>query len=471
MKKKVSFLFENWFTTKAKAFPLLLFVLFFTALSCGDESAGGDSGGPTPPNVNPEDILPHFIIKSEAEIVDEPKVNASLRVEDQEEVLFNGNIAIEFRGATSQQIFPKKSYGFESRDASNEDLDVAFFDMPMEEDWILNGPYSDKTFIRNVIIYDWARDLGQYASRTELVELTINDEYQGIYVLMEKLKRDNNRIDINRLNPDENSGEDLTGGYILKIDKVAGNNLGEGYNALNSFNSRIEPPAASGEIRFLYEYPDAEEISPEQKNYIQDYIHDFEAALQGNNFTDEEVGYPAYINVESFIDFFLLNEISRNVDAYRLSTFMHKDKNGKLNMGPIWDFNLGFGNANYCTGGDVEGWMYRFNEYCPDDFWLTPFWWGRLLEDPAYVNQLKNRWISLRASVFSRSAVEDKIDTYADELVLSGAVYSNDQKWKVIGAEVWPNNFVGVSYEAEIEYLKGWLLSRMEWIDEAIDAL
>ena len=451
-----------------------LFFIFFLGVlltACGDDSNGGGSSGPTPPDVNPEDVLPQFVVESEETIVDEPKVNARLTVDVQEDRIFDGNIAIEFRGATSQQIFPKKSFGFETRDAMNEDLDTTFFDMPEEEDWILNGPYSDKTFIRNVLIYDFAREMGQYASRTELVELTVNGEYLGIYVLMEKLKRDNNRIDISKLNPDENSGEDLTGGYILKIDKVEGNNLGDGYNALNSFNSRIAPPSASGDIRFLYEYPDAEDITSEQKTYIQDYMHAFEAALNGPEFMDEENGYAAYINVESFIDFFLLNEVSRNVDGYRLSTFMHKDKNGKLNMGPIWDFNIAFGNANYCTGPDTDGWMYRFNEYCPGDFWLAPFWWGRLLEDPAYVDQLKNRWSMIRASVLSRAAVEDKIDSYSNQLVRSGAVFYNDQKWGVIGTEVWPNNFVGATYDDEVQYLKSWLLNRIDWMDQAIDQL
>lgn len=289
---------------------------------------------------------------------------------------------------------------------------------------------------------------------------------------MEKLKRDDNRIDINNLKDDENTGEDLTGGYILKLDKADGPNEAF-YSDTNSITSQVLPPdATSGQqIHFLYDDPDQEDITPEQKEYITNYMNDFEAALAADTFTDPDVGYQAYIDTESFIDFFLLNELSNNVDGYRISTWLTKDKNEKLKMGPIWDFNLAFGNANYCDGGATNVWTYRFNERCSNDVWQVPFWWERLMEDPAFVIQLKNRWTALRASTFSESFMLQKIDSYVAELNTAGAIDNNFDTWNVLGTFVWPNNFIGSTYDSEVEYLKNWISERLEWMDTAVSNL
>lgn len=428
---------------------------------------------PEGPEMEAEETLPQFAINTGSNtIADEPKVDASMIITEGDTESYNGAIAIEFRGASSQS-FPKKSFGLETRDEANEDLDVSLLGFPEEEDWILYGPYSDKSLMRNVLIYDLAREMDHYASRTRFVELKINDSYQGIYVFMEKLKRDDGRIDISNLKEDEISGEDLTGGYILKIDKTAGTNLGDGYNEQNSFVSEYRPlNAGTGQqINFLYEEPDAEDIVAEQKTYISDYVGQFEDALASEDFSDSEIGYAAYIDSESFIDFFLLNELSNNVDGYRLSTYMYKDKNEKLKMGPIWDFNLAFGNADYCGGGETNVWGYRFNDRCPNDFWLVPFWWDRLLQDPAFVQQLKARWSELRGSVFSESALLSKIDAYSGTLEKAGAVQPNFEQWPVLGTYLWPNNFVGNTYGEETDYLKGWVSERALWLDGAIEGL
>ena len=269
------------------------------------------------------------------------------------------------------------------------------------------------------------------------------------------------------------SGEDLTGGYILKIDKTAGNNLGEGYNDLNSFQSAFIPPNAAGaqEINFLYEYPDAEDITDAQKTYISTYISEFENALASDDFTDESLGYAAYIDTESFIDFFLLNELSNNVDGFRLSTYMHKDKNEKLKMGPIWDFNLAFGNADYCSGGETNVWAYKFNERCNNDFWLVPFWWDRLLQDPAFVAQLQERWQFLRGNEFSDAALETRISDYVTALNESGSTDANFETWPVLGTYIWPNNFIGANYDDEVGYLTNWIKNRTAWLDAQINQL
>lgn len=452
-----------------------LFIIFNFNSSCSDNNTDAGEENPLPPivEIKPEDRLPQvFINTNGGSIVDEPKINAQISISKTDIVSFEGNIGIEIRGASSQS-FPKKSYGFETRDANNEDLKVSLLGFPEEEDWILYGPYSDKSLMRNILIYDLSRDIERYASRSTFVELTINNTYQGVYVFMEKLKRDSQRIAINKLNDDENSGEDLTGGYILKIDKIAGTNLGDGYNELNSFASTYDPKNASSgqKINFLYEYPKAEDITIEQKAYISSYFSNFENALASDNFKDANLGYGSWIDVSSFIDFFLLNELSHNVDGYRLSTFMHKDKNGKLNMGPIWDFNLAFGNADYCGGGNSNSWAYKFNERCPGDFWVVPFWWERLLQDPAYVAQLKARWNSLRGGAFSEASILAKIDGYSGTLEKAGAINENFKTWVILGNYIWPNNFVGITYSEENGYLKDWIKSRLTWMDGAINEL
>jgi len=344
-----------------------------------------------------------------------------------------GAIGIEIRGSSSQQ-FPKKSFGFETRDEANEDLDVSLLGFPEEEDWILYAPYSDKSLVRNHLIYELSNDMGRYASRSKLAEVYINGTYNGMYVFMEKLKRDDHRIDINKLKDDENTGEDLTGGYIIKLDKADGFNETL-YTDINSFPSQVNPPnsTAGQQIHFLYDDPDQEDITPEQKTYISEYVTNFETALASDTFIDPDIGYATYIDTESFIDFFLLNELSNNVDGYRLSTWMTKDKNDKLKMGPIWDFNLAFGNADYCEGGANNVWTYRFNERCPNDIWQIPFWWDRLLEDPAFVTQLQNRWTTLRNSTFSESYILEKIDEYVSALETGGAIQANFDVWQVLG--------------------------------------
>ncbi len=451
-------------------FKLLSISIVFLILTSCESSTSMD----TPPvMLNPEDRLTQVEVNTNnGTIVDEPKINAQITISQNDIISYEGSIGIEIRGASSQS-FPKKSYGFETRDENNEDLDVSLLEFPEEEDWILYGPYSDKSLVRNMVIYDLSRDMTMYASRTKLVELSINDSKQGVYVFMEKLKRDSNRININKLKEDENSGEDVTGGYILKIDKVAGTNLGDGYNVLNSFTSAYTPPNAtsSQKINFLYEYPDAEDITNEQKSYISSFVSDFENALVSDDFSDPTIGYQAYVDISSFIDFFLLNELSNNVDGYRLSSYMHKDKNGKLKMGPIWDFNLAFGNADYCSGGETNVWAYKFNERCSSDFWQIPFWWKRFLEDPNFVTQLKSRWSSLRGNIFSEANILSKIDGYNDTLTKAGAIDTNFSKWVILGTYVWPNNFVGSTYGEEENYLKNWITDRLSWLDSNIDAL
>jgi len=408
----------------------------------------------------------------EGEIVDEPKVPAALTIKRLDSTLYEGIIGIEIRGESSQ-FFDKKSYGFETWDSQYNDLDVALIGFPEEEDWILYGPFSDKSLIRNKLIYELSNRMGRYTTKTEFVELTINYEYKGLYIFMEKLKRDKNRIDISKLENADIDEELISGGYIIKIDK---SDMEDGsYTDYNSFQSHFDVFGnENGDIRinFNYEYPKPGEIHANQKNYIKNYFYEFESSLASNNFKDPINGFRKYIDEDSFIDFFILNELSNNVDGYRLSTYLQKDRNEKLVIGPIWDFNLSFGNADYCGGERYDVWCFKFNERCLGDYWNVPFWWNRLLEDEKFVDKLKGRWNQLRLNILSDNniltLIEEQYSFLNNE---TDIINRNFNKWKIFGIYIWPNSFIGNNYYEEIDFLKNWIKERTKWLDESINNL
>ena len=368
---------------------------------------------------------------------------------------YNGKISIEYRGSSSQS-FPKKPYGFETQDSLGNNNNVSLLGMPIENDWILYAPYTDKSLMRNFLTFDLGRKMGNYCSRTVYCELVINGDYQGVYILMEKIKRDKNRVDIADLDSDDLNGDSLTGGYIVKIDKFTGSG---GSNWQSNF-----PNLGGGSTFIQYHYPEGPALHPIQKNYIENFVDSFENALSGPNFNDTLIGYSKYIDVNSFIDLYIINELSRNIDGYRLSTYMYKDRDdngGKLTMGPLWDYNLAFGNANYCNGELTAGW--EVDDGGQGCAWNNPFWFERLLEDSNYVNKLKCRWEYLRVNSFHKDSIFNFIDSLA--LYLDDASDRNFQRWDILGTYVWPNFYVGNTYQDEIGFLKNWIEFRLVWID------
>jgi spore coat protein CotH len=418
--------------------------------------------------------LPIVIIETDngATIPDDPKISATMKVIDNGPGTINsvndspnnydGRIAIETRGSSSQFFFPKKQYGLELKSKAFADSSASLMGMPVEEDWILFAPYNDKTLMRDFLAYKLGRDMGHYATRTRFCEVILNGRYDGIYILLEKIKRDKNRVDVSKLDPEDVSGDDVTGGYIVKIDKTTGESSG-------GFNSAYRSPGgtANQTTFFQIDYPEPEDIRPEQFNYIRGYIREFEDALMSSNYKDPFVGYRRYIDVPSFIDFMIMNELTKNVDGYRISTYFHKKKSdengGKIFMGPIWDFNLGFGNADYCTKGNPQGFVLEFNNLCPADGALIPFWWNRLLTDPAFRKELGLRWSELRETSLKTGTVLSYIDSVAS--AMTEARSRNFVRWPVIGQWVWPNYFVGSTYEREVDFLKDFITDRMEWLD------
>jgi hypothetical protein len=223
-------------------------------------------------------------------------------------------------------------------------------------------------------------------------------------------------------------------------------------------------------VLFQYEIPKYDEIVPEQKEYIQKYVTDFEDVLKGENFKDPVNGYAKYIDVNSFVDFLLAQEISKNVDGYRLSTFFHKKRDsdgGKIHMGPLWDFNLAFGNADYCNGGPTVGFAYNFNRICGQDGFLMPFWYDRLLEDPDFKTKVVDRWTALRSSVWSDAEIQGHIDSVST-LLSVGAQQRNFTAWNVLNKYVWPNYYIGATYDAEVNWMKTWITQRLVWLDSYI---
>lgn len=388
-------------------------------------------------------------IRARMGIIDQP--NSGLNSPNDSFTDYDGWISIEIRGSSSQ-MFPKKGYGLETQQADSSNHNVALLGMPKENDWILHGPFSDKSLIRNRLTFELANKLPYYAPRTRFIELMINDEYQGLYLLMEKIKRDKNRVDIAKLEPTDTEPEAITGGYLLKLDKSNGNG-GEGW---------ITP----GQTFIQYEYPKSADIIPQQEAYIQEYVNAFEAALFSIHYQDPTEGFRAYINEDSFIDYILINELSKNVDAYRLSTFLYKDRGQKLHAGPIWDYNLAYGNANYCAGAPTSGWVLNFNENCPRDAWIINNWWDRLLMDPDFGASLIDRWTSLRQGPWHTDSILQIIDT--EIAALDEAPTRNFQQWNILREWIWPNAVVMGDYPTEIFYLRNWLRNRLEWIDAHI---
>jgi len=368
---------------------------------------------------------------------------------------YDGQISIKTRGASSL-MFEKKSYSFETQDENGENNNVELLGLPAENDWILYGPYSDKSLMRNVLVMQLAREMGGYASRTIYCELLINQDYRGIYVLMEKIKRDKNRVDINELDNDDYSGDSLTGGYIVKLDWPDDGTNFDWHSPVGYFNG------TNLNLNYQYEYPDREDILSSQEQYIKNFVSDFEQALVGSNFLDIQEGYRKYIDVNSFVDYFILNEITNNVDAYRLSNFFTKVRNskgGKLFEGPVWDYNLGFGNADFGNAWQTWDWA-LYNPFVTE---VIPFHLKRLQHDPAFTNLMHCRWSSLRSSTLSESHISSIIDSITT--FLGPAIERNFERWDILGVHVWPNYYVGNTYADEIDYLKEFISLRFNWMD------
>lgn len=373
---------------------------------------------------------------------------------------------INVRGHTSLR-HPKHCYHFQTKREENASHKVALLGLPKESDWVLYGPYSDKSLIRDVLGYELSNRIGRYAARTRLVGVFLNEargklrqrDYIGVYVLEEKIKRGKSRVDIEKLTPEDITEPNISGGYIIKKDHT--DLIDDPDPSIPIFRTsarRKELSFRSSQgSQFFYVEPKADAITAEQKLWLRRYINQFERVLYSDDFQDPKAGYAAYIEPDSFIDHYLLVELSKNIDGFRFSTFYYKDRGGRLNMGPIWDWNLTFGNANQREGFNPRGW------YCSqlDDQQYS--WFRRLFADPDFAQRVVDRWGELRTNQFAAGKILARVDELA--ALLSEAQTRNFKRWRVLGRNTGPNAFVGESFDDEIILLKRWIQQRIEWMD------
>lgn len=265
------------------------------------------------------------------------------------EIDWSGHIGMRLRGQSSL-AFAKRQYHFESWDEWDRDKAVSIFNMPAETDWIIHAPYADKTLMRNYLSYNWSRRMGHYAVRTKCVELFYNpsdgepvtqDDYRGVYVFMERIKRDGDRVDVEPLLPEHDSEPEISGGYIFRKDKEDQNNITIRTSREGQTLQIIEPEFT---------------LTDTQKTWLTNYLNEFETVLHGDDSADPDEGFRAYVNEANAIDNHLLVEITKNIDGYRLSNYIYKDRGEKMNF-VAWDYNLSLGNADYLDGWKPEGWV------------------------------------------------------------------------------------------------------------------
>lgn len=400
------------------------------------------------------DIDPKF--NQQFEIVDNPRVLASMKIIKHtdgtrnyltdrnltEFLNYDGRINIEIRGSSSQDL-SKKQYGFTTLEVDNATSNnVSLMGMPKENDWILNSLAFDPSLIRDYLSYNLSRQMGNYATRTEYCEVVINNEYMGLYLLQEKIKADSNRVNILKMEPTDSTAPNVTGGYIIKADKTSG-----GDPVAWNLPSYSWPPD------FINDMPKPSEITPAQNTYIYKQFLNLASTSNANNssFTN---GYPSVIDVPSFIDFMISNELASNPDGYQFSTYFHKDRNGKLRAGPIWDFNLTYGNDLFQAGYDrskPDVWQFSDGENDGAKFWTD------LFNNPTFKCYMSKRWNALIKSgqplnYFSMVALIDSaVNT------ISEAAIRENQKWETI-----PNQAL------EIRNLKSFLATRINWITSKI---
>ncbi|MCI0523450.1 MAG: CotH kinase family protein, partial [Bacteroidales bacterium] len=343
--------------------------------------------------------LPIVIINTDGGVTipDDPKVKATMKiiyrgpgqrnyVTDQNNpdyLDYDGRIGIEVRGSSSQ-ISPKKNYGFTTRladDVTNNN--VSLLGMPEENDWIFGGMVFDTAMMRDYLCHNLSRQLGNYASRTSYCEIIINNDYKGLYMLQEKIKSDDNRVDVIKITQADNTVPALSGGYISKADKQTGGDP----IAWTMYSWTNNP------VYYIHDLPEPEDATTQQTNYIKGEFFKLETAAK-NGDASVVNGYPSIIDIPSFIDFMLINEFASNADAYTYSTFFHKDRNGKLRAGPIWDLDLTYGNDLFMWNLDrskTNVWQFQYGGNDGSRFWRDLFY------NAQFRCYLARRWNELTA--------------------------------------------------------------------------
>lgn len=398
--------------------------------------------------------LPVVVLDTHGQrIPDEPKIDAELRLYARgaaglEELRTaapdaSSRIGIEVRGWTSQE-FPKKQYALELRTEQGDDRAISLLGLPAESDWVLAAPFSDKSLLRNHFAYGLSRELGHYAPRTAFVELFRSgakeliaaQQYRGLYVLTEKIERGPDRVAIEELTPDAVAEPAIAGGYLLEWTFAERVKRDE-----RAFRTKLG-------VTMVVQYPKPDNLTDGQLAWIRNYVNEAERAIvEGSD------AYLRYFDQAALIDFVLLNELLRNHDALRGSTFMHKTRAGPLVMGPVWDFDRALGDVEF------EG------DWRSEGFHLSDRRWAKQLYDNEhYRSAFIARYRALRADVLSDARLLAAIDSAVG--ALGDAPVRNFEKWDVLGAYVKANRApYARTFEEEIAKLRAWLLARAHWLD------
>jgi len=306
--------------------------------------------------------------------------------------------------------------------------------LPAAKDWVLLANYSDKTLLRNSV----ALAIGQqfsadFTPHYRFVEVIMNGVYLGDYNLTEQVEVNPGRVNITKMTTSDTSPDAITGGYALELDQHLSDT--PYFYTTKNLPITIQSPGA---------------ITASQLTYIHNYFQQTEDAIFADNFADPINGYAKYINVDSFIDWYLVKELMKDNDGLGYSSiFYYKDRGGKLGMGPVWDFDLAGGNTDYSDCKNPTGWWIR-----------NAVWFNRLFQDPAFAAKVKARWVTLKPNFPAIFANIDYEAAYIDK-----SQQQNFQTWPILNTYVWPNAVVLGNYSAEVGYLKNWLQTRIDWMD------
>ncbi len=388
------------------------------------------------------------------EIPDDPKVLASMKIiyhpdgsrnyltdiNTPEYLNYDGRIGIELRGSSSQTL-PKKPYGLTTlKNDNTSNNNVSILGMPKENDWVLNSLAFDAALMRDYLSYALSRDLNNYSARGEYCEVVVNGDYKGLYVFMEKLKINGERINIVKMTKTDNANPELTGGYITKSDKTTGGDP----------VAWTMPSYTGGNVDFIHESPKPADVTSNQNNYIYTQFDSFAKMMTAQN---ESIinGYPTIIDVPSFVDFMIISEISSNVDSYQFSTFYHKDRAGKLRAGPVWDFNLTYGNDLFMWGFDrshTDVWQFDNGDN------TGPKYWKDLYDNPKFKCYLTKRWKEATATnqPLNYNTISGKIDGIVS--LISEAAVRENTRWNTVG-----------NLQNNVDKMKGWLQTRINWMN------
>lgn len=385
---------------------------------------------------------------------------------------YEGYIALKYRGNTTYSQSPKKPYNIRTLSRPYEQgykkEKVSLLGMGKDNNWALLAPYSDRSMIRDLLAFEVARPWMEYTPQGKFCELYLDGMYYGVYILTELVTQGSHRL--NLPDPGED-GDELTGGYIMEV--------GDNDEDPTVYESKYHPVRGDGgvtyydcRIVFKHAFPDPEDLTDGQREYIHGAIDRMEDAFASSYFRDPDSGYCKYIDVQSFMDYQLVNEFGHNVDAYRLGAKFYKRRDSedpRFKMA-VWDMNLAFGNCRHNQGSVTGSWVSRCNSilYKNGDPWMVPFWWYKLISDNKYVHSRYDRWAEWRNSNLRYDRLMATIDSLTNEVTCCGAEERNSQAWPRWGVWVWPNKYVSTSYEDEIDYLKDWIDKRIAWMDNML---